>query len=516
VNVTATPAAGYVFDHWSGACAGSGTCQVTMDDDKSVTAHFTLITHDLTIAVDPAGGGTTNPAVGVHSYTEGAVVNVTATPAAGYVFDSWSGACTGGGACKITMNADKSVTAHFTITYELTVAVDPIGGGTTNPAVGVRTYKEGAIVPVTATPAAGYAFDHWSGDCTGSGTCQVTMDDDKSVTAYFTVITHDLTIAVDPVGGGTTHPTVGVHSYTDGAVVNVTATPADGYAFDSWSGACTGSGACQVTMDDDKSVTAHFTEITYDLTVVVEPTGGGTINPAVGVHTYAEGAGVNITATPADGYAFDSWSGACTGSGACQVIMDADKTVTAHFTEITYDLTVAVNPIGGGTTDPAVSVHTYPEGAVVPITATPANGYAFDSWSGACTGSGACQVTMDADKTVNAHFTEITPTCYVLVLSHTGQGNDLVASPDNSIGCPAGQYVEGETINLSGAVPEIGWRISGWTGTANNASTASTNTLTMPGNGHAVSVVYKAYLYIPMIFRSVTPSGSDLARQALR
>ncbi|MDI9549151.1 MAG: metallophosphoesterase, partial [Chloroflexota bacterium] len=67
-------------------------------------------------------------------------------------------------------------------THTLTVAIDPAGGGTTTPAVGSHTCAEGSVVPVTATAAAGYAFDHWSGDCTGSGTCQVTMTADKTVT----------------------------------------------------------------------------------------------------------------------------------------------------------------------------------------------------------------------------------------------------------------------------------------------------------------------------------------------
>ncbi len=69
----------------------------------------------------------------------------------------------------------------------------------------------------------------------------------------------------------------------------------------------------------------------YNLTIGVDPVGSGTTNPAGGVHSYAEGANVGITATPNSGYQFDHWSGACTGTGSCAVTMDADKTVTAHF-----------------------------------------------------------------------------------------------------------------------------------------------------------------------------------------
>ena len=76
----------------------------------------------LTVAVDPAGGATTVPAVGAHNYALGSVVGVTATPAAGYVFDHWSGACTGSGTCSVTMNADQSVTAHFTVSLDVSIA----------------------------------------------------------------------------------------------------------------------------------------------------------------------------------------------------------------------------------------------------------------------------------------------------------------------------------------------------------------------------------------------------------
>jgi len=39
-----------------------------------------------------------------------------------------------------------------------------------------------------------------------------------------------------------------------------------------------------------------------------------------------------LTATPAAGYQFSGWSGACTGNGACSVLMNASKNVTATFT----------------------------------------------------------------------------------------------------------------------------------------------------------------------------------------
>ncbi len=73
-----------------------------------------------------------------------------------------------------------------------------------------------------------------------------------------TAANHNLTVSADPSAGGTTSPTPGTHSYSEGTVVDITATPATGYEFVSWSGDCSGTGACQVTMDADKNVTANF------------------------------------------------------------------------------------------------------------------------------------------------------------------------------------------------------------------------------------------------------------------
>ncbi|MDH4136049.1 MAG: dockerin type I domain-containing protein, partial [Anaerolineae bacterium] len=230
-------------------------------------------------------------------------------------------------------------------TYVLTTAVDPAAGGTISPAVGPHTYAQGQVVPVTATPNLGYIFSNWSGACTGSGACSVTMDADKTVTANFTEVpTYVLTTAVNPSGGGTINPTAGTHTYNTGEVVAVTATAATGYTFTSWSGACTGPGTCSVTMDANKTVIANFTQITHSLTVAVSPSGTGTTTPAVGVHPYAYGTVVNVTATPLTGYAFSSWSGACSGAGACSVTMDADKSVTANFITVSGNVASAATP----------------------------------------------------------------------------------------------------------------------------------------------------------------------------
>jgi hypothetical protein len=47
-------------------------------------------------------------------------------------------------------------------------------------------------------------------------------------------------------------------SYAVGTAVTLTATPLRGSTFTGWSGACSGTGSCALTMSADKSVTATF------------------------------------------------------------------------------------------------------------------------------------------------------------------------------------------------------------------------------------------------------------------
>ena len=123
-----------------------------------------------------------------------------------------------------------------------------------------------------------------------------------------------------------------------GKVVNIVAIPAAGYLFVGWSGDCySNRTSCQVTMNYGKKLTAHFTKAPVkntdpSLKMFVSPSGSGSVS-AGGDSRFALGTSVTVTATPATGYRFASWSGDCTGSGSCMVVMDSLKSVTANFTK---------------------------------------------------------------------------------------------------------------------------------------------------------------------------------------
>ena len=69
----------------------------------------------------------------------------------------------------------------------------------------------------------------------------------------------------------------------------------------------------------------------------------------------------------------------------------------------------------------------YIKGASATVSATPYQGYTFSGWSGACSGTGRCVVTMNGHKTVTANFSLIPaprPTATPNALSYYNKGND--------------------------------------------------------------------------------------------
>ena len=85
---------------------------------------------------------------------------------------------------------------------------------------------------------------------------------------------------------------------------------------------------------------AEFARGTHTLTVSLGGTGSGSVADGTGAiacptdcsHAYTTDSAVTLTATPSSGSTFTGWSGACSGTGTCQVTMNADMAVTATFT----------------------------------------------------------------------------------------------------------------------------------------------------------------------------------------
>jgi len=318
-----------------------------------------------------------------------------------------------------------------------TLLVTSVNGTVTSNPSGINcgstcsaNYDSGTSVTLTASPASGYTFTGWSGgECSGTGTCTITMNAATSVTATFARIVYNLNVTKSGTGTGTVTgsdnlincgSTCSVN-YDQGTSVILTASAASGSIFSGWSGGgCSGTGTCTITMNAATSVTATFSPV-YSLTVTNATTGEGTVTDSNGLincgttcsASYNSGTSVTLTASPKSGYTFTGWlGGGCSGTGTCTITMTGATSVTATFATTVYNLTVTKSGTGAGTVTGgdglincgSTCAANYAQGTSITLTAAATSGSVFTGWSGACSGTGNCNVTMTAAKSAKAAF----------------------------------------------------------------------------------------------------------------
>ena len=454
VTLTATPATGFFFAGWTGACTGTADCKFLLTANKSVRARFSALpATDANLTVKTTGSGTVASApAGITcgqecsaNFAIDTAMTLTATPAEGFSFSKWTGGCTGTEAsCQFTLKKTTTVNAVFkanpVTTFNLTVNKTGNGSVSSDPA-GIdcgancaASFNSGTVVNLTALADEGNEFSEWKGACTGTGACQVTMDKARSVSAVFKIIpVNSFNLTINNAGGGTVSSdpagidcgTTCSASFTGGAVVNLTAGPSEGYQFSEWKGGCTGNGVCQVTMDKARSVTAVFKIIPVSsFNLSVSKTGSGTVlSDPQGIDCgetcskpFDSGAVVKLIAAPAEGYKLGEWKGACTGSGECQVTMDKARSVTAVFKTSKASLTVSKSGKGTVISSPlgidcapecTSSSYSFDLEQSVTLNATPDSGWKFLGWQGNCQGAGICELLLSKPQNVTAVFEEL-------------------------------------------------------------------------------------------------------------
>lgn len=299
VTLTAVPDEGHELTGWGDACSGKGpTCTLTLQDYTYVYAEFSPVEYRLKLYKSGTGFGTIAGVAEHELYGDydfscdqecpydsfdvihGTHLVFSAIPSPGYVFSGWSGGCIGPQTCDMTMLAAKEITATFSLPSH-TVIVNKLGDGsgmvTSDPA-GINcgancatSFAHGAAVTLSAVPDSGSIFAGWAGACNGaSPTCAFITDGDRQVTATFVAEQpgeHALTVVKTGGGDGTvTSDPEGINcgddcveSYSHGTEVNLSATADPGSAFSGWSGICTGTDVCAVTLEAAELVTATFT-----------------------------------------------------------------------------------------------------------------------------------------------------------------------------------------------------------------------------------------------------------------
>ncbi len=303
--LTAKPAVGAVFSHWSGCPSANGaTCQLTMNSSMIVTAWFAP---DPVVVLTVNKGGTGSGTVfeGTEllpgsvincgtvcsaSFLSGASLVLTATPAAGSVFTHWQGCPSANGAkCNVQMNSSMTITANFSPDPVAVLTVNKSGAGTGTVFEGdvllpgsvincgstcTASFLPGASFVLTARPNSGSVFTSWSGCPSANGaTCTVQMNSLMTITANFSANTNVAAVlTVKKTGSGTVFEgdvllpgsvincgSTCTASFLPGASFVLTAKPASGSVFKSWQGCPAATGAtCRVQMNSSMTVTANF------------------------------------------------------------------------------------------------------------------------------------------------------------------------------------------------------------------------------------------------------------------
>jgi List-Bact-rpt repeat protein len=192
-----------------------------------------------------------------------------------------SAAATPGGASTVAIDGTGNDQFVLTVSTTGSGVGTVTGGGISCAPTCTGTYMDGTMITLTAAPDAVSRFTGWGGACSGTGSCTVTMNQARNVTAGFDL--RNFTLAVTVQNRGNASGTVssapsGIScapscsaSYVARTQVMLTASPAPGFAFEGWSGACTGINlTCALNMIQDANVTATFTP--YNLAFVTAAT----------------------------------------------------------------------------------------------------------------------------------------------------------------------------------------------------------------------------------------------------
>jgi hypothetical protein len=254
-----------------------------------------------------------------------------------------------------------------------------------------------------------------------------------------TPVTYPLSVSEAGSGAGTvTSSPAGITcgatctgNFTVGALVTLTASPVGGSTFAGWSGACSGTASCAVTMSAAQLVTATFNPAPANYAGCFTDDGNRALPTLLSSGETVESCTQKAAAA---GYAYaglqyygECWAGNTPGyvqvaDAECNTPCSANPREVCggawhnsiYRTGVTPSKTLSVAKNGSGTgtvtsnpagiTCGAICTGNFTVGALVTLTASPVGGSTFAGWSGACSGTASCAVTMSAAQTVTATF----------------------------------------------------------------------------------------------------------------
>jgi uncharacterized repeat protein (TIGR02543 family) len=447
-TVTLPPAptrAGFTFQGWFTAPDGGtkyGSTATPPDGDVTMYAQWL----PYTVTYDERGGTSVSDTT-FNCVTTCDTITLPPTPTrAGYVFEGWYTAPTGGtryGATYVPTAKDQVIYAQWT-PYEVSFNTQ---GGTP-----VAGYIIGSNATITLPPAptrAGFTFNGWFTTPTGGspvGSTYGPHTGDLDFYAQWSPILHNVTYEEH---GGTTVPDA---TFVSGGTVTLPAKPTrTGYTFDGWFTAQTGGteyGATSTPPDGNLVVHAQWTRDPF--TVTYQEHGGTTVSDS----EFVSGGTVTLPARPTRaGYTFDGWFTEQTGGtkyGATSTPPDGNLVVHAQWTQISANtvFTVTYEEYGGTTVPNA----TFLSGGTVTLPPAPTRaGYTFDGWFTEQTDGTMFNASFSPpaeNLVVHAQWTQIP-------FAVTFEEHGGTAVPDET-------FVSGGTLALPANPTRAGYTFNGW------------------------------------------------------
>ena len=355
VAIYAYPANCYSFKNWT----ENGTVVSTNADytftatrNRNLIANYERNQTSVTLTVNPANTGTT---VGSGLYPCDTTIIIRGISKAGYNFKNWTDSL---GNIKSTdsiysvyvSNNRILLTANFkkTNTFDISLEASPIIGGSVS---GAGQYIRDTTITVKAIPNAGYAFNGWSEGCI-FGTCGVSNNTnytfqvikDRHLTANF-VLGKKLTLNTNYPNGGTV---IGAGYYVPNINVDVSATANPCYDFVNWTENGNIYSAARntiVQMLSDRTLTANFVPKRYNITLVANPTNGGSV---FGAGNFACDSTLTVKAKVKTGYKFTNWTDGSTivsTDSNYTFLVSGARNLKANFSIITGIKQTTINEI---------------------------------------------------------------------------------------------------------------------------------------------------------------------------
>ena len=527
VTLVAPQVDGYRFRGWTGdaPCLGADPTLLIQDVTQNVLCTADYVRRFQVLGVADSPDGQLANAIAAQSpnlfsvcsgascvVDQGEDVTLLAGTVAGYRFSAWAGlgcqTLSGGSGLAAAVLGDTVCTALYAKGVAVSgTVVDAVGEVTAMSsssgavcAHGSCAIDVGGAVALTAPNLPGRTFLGWSGDdgCSGSALTIALSDvaTSKSCRARFAP-RYTATGSAAPSQGGVVSASASAPNAScagpsctvdQGASVQLEAAPNPRFRFTGWSGGgpCAGS-ATRLTLTNLQSSVSCRANFVARIQVsgAVTPAKAGSVSALQltlssdcqgATCTVDAGSDVFLSASPAAGFSFSSWSGcgsplsSLLGGATLPVLgATADTTCTAHFKRLSYVVTALAGTGGSvaastaaGSCPGAMCAVDYGDSAV--LSATPSVGYTFSDWGTCGSGSPLTLANVRMTQSCTASFARIR-VALSGVASPANAGNIVASSPSAGAACTgAGCTVDyGSAVQLQ-AGPAVGYRFGGWSG----------------------------------------------------